>query len=262
MSRVAIVTGAAQGVGEATARRLRRDGITKFALADMDAAKLEAVAASLQKDGAETIAIPGDLSQVENCARAVSQTMRKFGQIDILANCAGSTARGGILDTSEQTFDHLFGVNVKAPFFMIQHAAQEMQKRRSGVIVNITSMLAHGGPPFLLTYSATKAAVVAITKSAANTLKRDNVRLFAINLGWTVTPTEHRVQTQVHGMPEDWADQVGKEQPFGRLLTPEDPAGLISFLVSQDARMMTGAIIDLEQFVIGTTDAALGAVKT
>jgi NAD(P)-dependent dehydrogenase (short-subunit alcohol dehydrogenase family) len=259
--RTAIITGAAQGVGEATARRLLKDGIGKLLLVDMDAPKLEAVAASLRKDGADVAVCAGDLSEIANCAAAVGAAMTKFGRIDILANCAGSTVRGGILDTSEETFDRLFAVNVKAPFFMIQHAAKEMQKRRSGVIVNISSMLAHGGPPFLLTYSATKAALVAVTKSAANALKRDNVRLFAINLGWTVTPTERRVQTEVHGMPEDWAEMVGQQQPFGRLLMPDDPAGLISFLVSPDARMMTGAIIDLEQFVIGTTDAALGAVK-
>jgi NAD(P)-dependent dehydrogenase (short-subunit alcohol dehydrogenase family) len=214
----------------------------------------------LKATGVDAHGFAGDLSKVDNCERAVATAMKHFDQIDILANCAGSTARGGILDTDEAAFDRLFAVNVKAPFYMIQNAAKEMIKRKTGVIVNITSMLAHGGPPFLLTYSATKSAVVTITKSSANTLKRDGIRVFAINLGWTVTPTEHKVQTKVHNMPEDWADKVGAEQPFGRLLYPEDPAGVISFLVSKDASMMTGVIIDLEQFVVGTAEAALGAI--
>jgi NAD(P)-dependent dehydrogenase (short-subunit alcohol dehydrogenase family) len=260
--RVAIITGGAQGVGEATARRLARDGIRKLVLADMDGKTLAATVESLKKLGFEAYAVEGDLSKVSHCAKVVKVAVDTFGRVDILANCAGSTARGGILDTEEPAFDRLFAVNVKAPFYMIQHAGKEMMKRKSGVIINITSMLAHGGPPILLTYSASKSALVTITKSAANTLKRDGIRVFAINLGWTVTPTEHKVQTQVHGMPEDWAERVGKEQPFGRLLVPDDPAGVISFLCSKDASMMTGVIIDLEQFVIGTGEAALGAVKT
>jgi NAD(P)-dependent dehydrogenase (short-subunit alcohol dehydrogenase family) len=259
-TKVALITGGAQGVGEATALRLAAEGVKKFVLADMNAAQLDQAVAGLKKLGAQAQAVSGDLSQVANCEKAVQAAINAFGQIDILANCAGNTSRGGILDTSESVFDSLFAVNVKAPFFMIQNAARHMMKRKSGVIVNISSMLAHGGPPFLLTYAATKSAVVTMTKSAANTLKGHGIRVHAINLGWTVTPNEHKTQTLGHGMAEDWADQIGAKQPFGRLLFPEDPAGVISFLCSKDASMMTGAIIDLEQHVIGTSDAALGAL--
>ncbi len=259
--RVAVITGAAQGVGDATAKRLLRDGISKFALADMDADLLSVTASALRHEGASVVEIAGDLSNVGVCKKLVTAAIAEFGRIDVLANCAGSTTRGGLLDTDEAAFDRLFDVNVKAPFFLMQLAANEMIKKKSGVIVNISSMLAHGGPPFLLTYSATKSALVTITRSAANALKRDGIRVFAINLGWTVTPTEHRLQTQFHGMPDDWAKTIGDAQPFGRLLTPDDPAGVISFLVSHDASMMTGVVIDLEQHVHGTTEAAMGALK-
>lgn len=258
-TRVAVITGGAQGVGEATAKRLAKDGVMKFVLADIDGDKLKTVVDHLKKVGAEAHGVTGDLSKVENCTRVVKATIDHFGQIDVLINCAGSTARGGILDTDEATFDRLFSANVKAPFYMMQNTALEMLTRKSGVIVNIASMLSYGGPPFLLTYSATKAALVTLTKSVANTLKRDGIRVFAINLGWTVTPSEHKVQTTVHNMPEDWAARVGQTQPFGRLLVPDDAAGLVSFLVSKEANMMTGAIIDLEQFVAGTTEAVFGA---
>jgi NAD(P)-dependent dehydrogenase (short-subunit alcohol dehydrogenase family) len=259
--RVAIITGGAQGVGLAAAQRFANDGIKKFILADINGDTLETALNAIRGLGAVAHGFIGDLSKVANCEKAVKSAIDAFGQIDILANCAGNTARGGILDTSEAAFDGLFGVNVKAPFYMIQNAAKEMLKRKSGVIINISSMLAHGGPPMLLTYSATKSALVTITKSAANTLKRDGIRVFAINLGWTVTPHEHQLQTKFHDMPEDWAERVGRAQPFGRLLVPEDPAGVMSFLISKDASMMTGVIIDLEQFVIGTSEAALGAVE-
>jgi NAD(P)-dependent dehydrogenase (short-subunit alcohol dehydrogenase family) len=259
--RVAIVTGGAQGVGLATAQRFAEDGIRKFVLVDMNGEVLKSALSLIKGTGAEAHGFVGDLSKVSNCEKAVKTAIDAFGQVDILANCAGNTARGGILDTSEAAFDGLFGVNVKAPFYMIQNAAKEMLKRKTGVIINISSMLAHGGPPMLLTYSATKAALVTITKSAANTFKRDGIRVFAINLGWTVTPHEHQLQTKFHNMPEDWAQSVGRAQPFGRLLVPDDPAGVMSFLISKDASMMTGVVIDLEQFVIGTTEAALGAVE-
>jgi NAD(P)-dependent dehydrogenase (short-subunit alcohol dehydrogenase family) len=85
------------------------------------------------------------------------------------------------------------------------------------------------------------------------------VRVFAINLGWTVTPNEHRVQTEFHRLPEDWAETIGAKQPFGRLLNPDDPAGVVAFLCSEDAGMMTGAIIDLDQFVAGAVDTNPGA---
>jgi NAD(P)-dependent dehydrogenase (short-subunit alcohol dehydrogenase family) len=259
-NRVAVITGGAQGVGEAAARRLARDGVRKMMLVDMDAATLKKTVESLQTEGVEAHGHAADLSNPENCEAAVAAAHTHFGQIDVLCNCAGSTARGGILDTSPELFDKLFSVNVRAPFFMIQHASKGMIKRKSGVIINITSMLAYGGPPFLLTYSTTKAAMNVVTKSAANTLKRDGIRMFAINLGWTVTPNEHKVQTQLHKMSEDWAKEVGDKQPFGRLLVPEDVSNLISFLASDQASMMTGSIIDLEQHVMGTAEAALGAL--
>ncbi len=101
-------------------------------------------------------------------------------------------------------------------------------------------MLAYGGPPFLLAYAASKAAIVALTKGTANTVKRDGMRVFGINLGWTWTPAEQEVQTRLHGLPENWSETLGAKQPFGRLLMPKDPAALISFLVSEDARMMRG----------------------
>ena len=139
-------------------------------------------------------------------------------------------------------------------------AAAAKFRRRQGVIVNICSMLAYGGPPFLLAYSSSKAALVTLTKGAANTLKRDRVRVFGINLGWTATPGEQRIQTVTHGLPADWVETIGAKQPFGRLLIPDDVAGLVAFLVSPGAGIMTGAIVDLDQFVAGTVDNNPGAV--
>jgi len=252
--RTIFVTGAAQGVGEAVARRFLADGARRFALVDRATAELERVARDLQAAGAQVVPIAAELARVDDCRASVTAAQAAFGPIDVLCSCAGLTSRGGIFDTTPQTFDDLFAVNVRAPFFIVQSALPAMIERGRGVIVNISSMLAHGGPPNLLPYSASKAALNVLTKSLANSVRRQGIRAHAINLGWTATPGEHVTQTQVHGMPQDWAAREGARQPFGRLLVPDDPAGVCAFLASADARMMTGCIIDLEQWVAGTLE--------
>jgi NAD(P)-dependent dehydrogenase (short-subunit alcohol dehydrogenase family) len=257
-NRTALVTGAAQGVGAAIAARLAGEGVARFILVDRNAAGLEATVAELAQKGVRATPVVADLLDIEGALAAIRPHLDALGGLDILVNAAGLTDRGGLDDTDIATFDRLFGVNTRAPFFLMQMAAPSLRRRR-GVIVNICSILAHGGPPHLMTYAGTKSALATLTKGAANTLKRDRVRAFGINLGWTVTPSERRVQTERHGLPANWPEVIGAKQPFGRLLIPEDVADLVAFLVSPGAGMMTGVIIDLEQFVAGTVDDNPGA---
>lgn len=258
-SRTALVTGAAQGIGEGVATRLVAEGVRHLVLLDVDERGLERTAAALgaQADGVRVETVTSDLVDIERSCARIDEALERAGRLDILVNAAGITSRGGLDDITLETFDRLMAINVRAPLFVTQAARPYLS--RGATVVNVTSMLAYGGPPFLLGYSASKAALVALTKGAANTLKWDGIRVFGINLGWTLTPSEQRVQTEVHGLADDWADTVGAKQPFGRLLMPEDPAALVAFLVSEDARMMTGAIIDLDQFVAGTVDDNPGA---
>lgn len=250
--RTAIITGAAQGVGEAIARRLAADGFARLVLIDRQQDLLQQVAADLGKDGVKTEAITLDLTDADGLRDVVGAAAKAVGDVHVLVNAAGTTARGGLGDIDPDTFNTIFAINVRAPLFMMQAVAPHMP--RGATVVNICSMLAYGGPPFLLAYSSSKAALAALTKGAANSVKWDGIRAFGINLGWTWTPAEQVVQTQLHGMPENWREEIGAKQPFGRLLMPEDPAALTSFLVSDEAAMMTGAIIDLDQHVAGTVD--------
>ena len=252
--RTAVITGGAQGIGEGVARRLLKEGVGEIALIDRNAEKLAETAAALTEAGGAILPIPMDVSSVSDCKAAMARVIAHFGKVDILANCAGNTERGGVLDTDEALFERSISVNLRAPFFLMQEAARDMMTRKSGVVINITSMLAYGGPPQIAIYSIAKSALVTLTKTAANTLKRDGIRVYAINLGWAVTPQEHKLQTELHGMPEDWAARIGARLPFGRLIIPDDVGGVCAFLVSEDAGMMTGNIIDLEQFVAGTMD--------
>ena len=250
--RTAAITGAAQGIGEAVARRLADEGYERLVLIDRQKKKLDEVAQDLRKKGTKVHTVELDLADAEAIRGTLKSALGEDAELHVLVNAAGTTARGGLSDTKVETFDRIFAINVRAPFFMMQEAAELMP--RGGVIVNICSMLAYGGPPFLLAYSSSKAGLAALTKGAANSLKWKGIRVFAINLGWTWTPAEQIVQTEVHGLPENWREEVGSKQPFGRLLMPEDPASLIAFLASDGAAMMTGAVIDLDQHVAGTVD--------
>ncbi len=250
MSRVALITGGAQGIGAGTARRFLADGFAGVVLLDRNADRLEQEAAALRKIGrVETLV--ADLRDDATPQRAIDLTMAKFGRIDVLFNAAGDTSRCGIDDATPAKFDQLLEVNVKAPLFMMQQAAARMAKARSGVIINVTSMIAYGGPPNLAIYSATKAALVTLTKHAAQTYAWQGVRTFAINLGWALTEGEQALQTGFHSMPKDWSKMIGARMPSGRLITPDDIADLCAYLVSPSAAMMNGAVIDFEQIPVG-----------
>ncbi len=249
--RTALITGGAQGLGAAIAKRFLDEGFTGVLLVDRNKEKLLATQQRLGKS-AEIFA--GDLSDDATPGAAVAKAISALGRIDVVVNAAGNTERCGIADTTPEAFRRLFDVNVKAPLLMMQEAAKPMQAAKSGVIINIASMLAYGGPPNLATYSASKSALVTLSKNAANTFKRDGIRVFCVNLGWALTEGEHQLQTTFHGLPHDWATSIGARMPFGRLITADDVAGLCAFLISPPAQMMTGAVIDYEQMPAGTFD--------
>ena len=253
MAKFAVITGGAQGIGAAIAKRFLTDGFEGVLLVDRDGVGLQKQSEALSSFGRVEI-VHKDLLASDTPTRAVNAAIAAFGQIDVLVNAAGNTERGGIGDTTVEAYERLFGVNVRAPLFLMQEAVKVMRPRQSGIIINVASMIAYGGPPNLAIYSASKAALRMLTKHAANTWKREGFRAFCINLGWALTDGEHALQTGFHGMPQDWADQIGRRMPAGRLITSEDVAGLAAFLVSPPAQMMNGAVIDYEQMPTGVFD--------
>jgi NAD(P)-dependent dehydrogenase (short-subunit alcohol dehydrogenase family) len=253
MTRVAVVTGGAQGMGAAIARQFLGDGFSGIVLVDRNAERLGRQAQALSQLGT-VVTLAADLRDDLTAAKAVGLCIQKFGRIDVLVNAAGNTERCGIADTTPEAFHRLFDVNVKAPLQMMQEATKHMVVAKSGVVINMASMLAYGGPPSIATYAASKAALVALSKNAANSFKREGVRVFCINLGWVLSEGEHEMQTKFHGLPENWHEEIGGRMPAGRLIKPEDVAGLCAYLVSPSAQMMNGAVIDYEQMPIGVYD--------
>jgi NAD(P)-dependent dehydrogenase (short-subunit alcohol dehydrogenase family) len=251
MTRVAIITGGAQGIGAAVAKQFLSDGFAGVVLVARTASRLEQEAKSLSSLG-KVATLAADLADDETPARAVDLALKTFGRLDVLVNAAGNTQRWSVENTTVEAYRQMFDVNVKAPLFLMQKAAAAMPN--GGCIINISSMLAYGGPPDIGIYAASKAALNGLSKNAANALKRKGIRVNCINLGWANTEGEHALQTGFHKQPENWAELAGKKVPFGKLITPEHIAGTCAYLVSPAAELMTGATIDYEQMPVGTYD--------
>ena len=120
-----------------------------------------------------------------------------------------------------------------------------------GTIVNILSIVAHGGPPFLTPYSTSKGALATFTKNVAYAVMRHRIRVNGLNLGWTNTPSEHDIQHKFHGAGDDWLEKASASVPFGRLIEVEDVARALAWMASEESGVMTGSIIDFDQCVIG-----------
>jgi len=251
-NKIAIVTGSTQGLGEAIARLLAERGAAGIVITGRDQARGEAVAASLDKDSCRAIFIRADMASVDDCRALVAAADEAFGTVHVLVNSAGATTRGSILNTTPDVYDQIMTVNVRAPFFLMQNTAKIMIRNGvAGSMVNVGSVSAYGGMPFLTPYSISKAALATMTKNAAYSLMRHRIRVNALNIGWMDTPGEHTVQRTVHGSDENWLSAVEAKQPFGRLLKADEVAKAIAFLASDESGMMTGAAVEFDQSVQG-----------
>jgi NAD(P)-dependent dehydrogenase (short-subunit alcohol dehydrogenase family) len=255
--KVAVVTGGTQGLGEAIARLFAARGAAGLVICGRQSDKGEAVAADLTGEGCRTVFVHADLSAVDDARAVVAAAERAFGRVDALVNAAGITDRGTIFDTSPELFDRMVAVNLRAPFFLMQEAAKLMRRERvEGAIVNILSMSAHGGQPFLTPYSMSKGALATLTKNAAFSLMPWRIRVNALNIGWMNTPGEDRIMRTVHGATDGWLEKAAAEQPFGRLIEPGEVARACAFLCSAESGLMTGAVIDFDQSVAGCYESA------
>lgn len=256
--KVAAITGGTQGLGEATARLFAARGAAGIAICGRNLERGEQVAREISGTGCPTEYVQADLARVTDCRNFIDSAEQSFGRLDVLVNCAAATDRGTLESTTEEVWDQLFTLNVKSQFFLIQRAVEVMRRHRiAGAIANIGTIVAYGGPPFLIPYSASKGALMTMTRGLANALKHDRIRINTLNIGWTNTPREHIVQTQVHGRPENWLEEASRALPFGRLIEPDEVARALAFLCSDESGLMTGAIIDFDQQVIGAMEGNL-----
>jgi NAD(P)-dependent dehydrogenase (short-subunit alcohol dehydrogenase family) len=249
--KVLVVTGSTQGLGAAIARRVVRLGAAGIVVCGRDRARGDAVRDELAALGCDALFVAADLADVRACREVVRACDARFGRLDGLVNAAGLSTRGTLDDTSVELWDTLFAVNARAPFVLMQEAARVMRRvGDGGSVVNVITMASHGGEPALTGYSASKAALATLTRNAGYQLQPDRIRVNGLNIGWTATEGEHAVQTG-EGQPEDWQAAAAASRPFGRLLSPDDIAPMVTYLLSDAARMVTGSVIDFDQTVHG-----------
>ena len=146
----------------------------------------------------------------------------------------------------------MFAINVRGPFFLMQEAVKLMIRDGvKGSIVNIGSMAAYSGQPFISPYCASKGALATLTRNSGFALLKNNIRVNQLNIGWMASEGEDAVQRKFHGAEDGWLEEAGHKQPFGRLLEPAEAARAVAFLASDDSGMMTGSVINFDQTVWG-----------
>ncbi len=253
--RIVLVTGDAQGVGEAIALEAARSGAAGVIITDRNAEAAQSVLKRLTEIGTDATFVAADLTDPAAPETIFAAALARFGRVDALVNAAGLTDRASLLDADLQAWETLFAVNARAPFFLMQKFVAHLKEGKSpGAIVNIASLNAHLGAPDLAVYSATKAALSLLTRNTANAHRFDRIRANGINLGWADTPGERRMQAITLGHGDAWIEKAAAGAPFGRLVVPEDVARLTTFLLSDASVPMTGAVIDQDQWVLGARD--------
>lgn len=236
--RVAIVTGAARGIGKAVALTLIREG-AKVALVDVERKRLEALKEDIEKKGGQAAAFVCDITKSSEVLAMVQQALANFGRIDILVNNAGIIRRGTIETVTEEDWDQVIAVNLKGTFNCSKAVVETMKKQRYGKIINVSSIAGKMGDITSAPgYGPSKAGIDALTKTLARQLAP-----YGINVNG-VAP--HAIETE---MSAQWSEERRKEIiasiPLGRLGKPEDVAEAVLFLASDQASFITGEILDV-----------------
>lgn len=229
--KVALVTGAGRGIGEATARKLAAEG-AKVAVVDIDETSARRVASSIDPSGHNSLGLACDISDYAAVMQMVEQVMAKFGHIDILVNNAGITSDSLFHKMSLEQWQRVIDVNLTGTFNVCRAVVPYMQKQQSGRIVNVSSVSAYGNPG-QANYAASKAGIIGLTKSLAKELGRYNITVNTIEPGLTATD-------MIKTIPGHILEEKVKKIPLGRPGQPEDQANVICFLASDEASFITG----------------------
>jgi len=236
-NKIAVVTGAGQGIGAAICKRLAEEG-AKLVLVDINQDCLTDIAAELSAAGAECLSVAADISQKSQVLDMIAQAKEHFGTIDILVNNAGIIRDGFLAKLGEDDWDKVLEVNLKGPFLCCQAVFDLMKAQNSGKIVNIVSRswLGNVGQA---NYSASKGGLVSLTRTLALELARFQINVNAVAPGLIETP-------MTKGMPEDARARLLRMQPTGKMGSVDDIAAAVAFLSSGDAQFINGQVLHVD----------------
>jgi NAD(P)-dependent dehydrogenase (short-subunit alcohol dehydrogenase family) len=252
--QIAIVTGAASGIGRAIALRLSREGAA-VAAADLEGKAAEGMVQEIVGQGRRGLAIEADVSVEKDVERIIQETLRNFGQVDILVNNAGIGTTGLIIDHTVDDWEKSMNVNLKGTFLCSRAVAKEMIPRKKGRIVNISSIGGKEGEEFIGGYCASKFGVIGLTQVMAKELGRDRITVNAVCPGYIWTPMWEKMAVWFKEnfpalagkSPEEiFEARVKSVTPLRRPQTGEDIASLVAFLVSEEAKNINGQSINVD----------------
>lgn len=234
--KIAVVTGASRGIGRAIALELGRRGNFVVINYNGSADRAEAVKAEIEAAGGEACAMQCDVSDYGACEAFIKKVIQERKRIDILVNNAGVTRDGLLMQMKEEDFDAVLNTNLKGAFHTIRFASRQMLKQRSGRIINLSSVVGIRGNGGQVNYSASKAGIIGLTKSAAKELASRGVTVNAVAPGFIETE-----MTAV--LPEETKAATLREIPLQKFGQPEDVAKTVAFLASDDAAYITGQVL-------------------
>jgi 3-oxoacyl-[acyl-carrier protein] reductase len=246
--KVALITGGASGIGEATAKRFAAEGVT-VVIADIDDAGAARVAAEI---GSRALAVHGDITRPESAAEMVARAIDRFGRLDVLHNNAASGAAGRIADLDDDSWSRTVQLNLTGHFLVTRAALPHMLERGAGAIVNMATAAAVTVEEGIGAYAAAKAGVIALTRQVAVEYGRRGVRANCICPGAIATPPTLAFARAVEGVRE----RMEAANPLRRLAQPEEVAAVVVFLASDDASFVNGATIMVDGGA--TADKSIG----
>ncbi len=235
--KVALVTGAAQGIGRAIALLLAQNG-ADVVISDVNLAKAEETAKEIEGAGRRAMPVRVDVSRAEEVEGMVQAILDRFGHIDILVNNAGIARDKLILRMTEEDWNAVLDVNLKGTFHCTKAVVRHMSKQRSGKIVSIASVVGEMGNAGQANYSASKAGVIGLTKTVAREFAQRGINVNAIAPGYIET-------AMTEALPEKAKEELKRQIPLDRLGRPEDVAEAVLFLVSESASYITGQVLNV-----------------
>lgn len=234
--KIALVTGAGRGIGRAVAKMLASQGAYVYLNYHGSEAAAQEAVAEILKSGGKAEAVQCDVSDFKACGEMIQTIIQKSGRLDILVNNAGITRDGLLMKMSEEDYDKVLDINLKGTFHTIRHASRYLLKQRSGRIINITSVSGVLGNAGQANYSASKAGVIGLTKSAARELASRGICVNAVAPGYVKTD-------MTDALPDQVKEQMLSQIPLGRAADPEEIAGVVLFLASEKSAYMTGQVL-------------------
>lgn len=243
-NRIAIVTGAGSGIGQASAIRLAEEGATVICV-DINGEAVNATVRQIIGSDLSAESQSIDISDSRACTDLVNSTAAKFGSVDILVNNAGVNLPGVFHEVTNETIDRTLNVNVKGAMYLTRATLPHMLKNKRGSIVNMSSVNGLVSEPYLSVYSASKGAIVMFTRGIALDYAKTGIRCNAICPGWVDTPINHAHAKMLGGLDHVYKT-IDSFQPIGRPGTSREIANVVLFLASDESSFMTGSIVSAD----------------